>query len=59
MSLKSINDINDKELLDNILKSDLIIYEDIQGSKIYVNWNGNKSSIRPKVEKWTNPSCNT
>lgn len=51
MSLKSINDINDKELLDNILKSDLIIYEDIQGSKIYVNWNGSEFSIRPKSIK--------
>lgn len=51
MPLTNINDINDVELLDSILNSELIIYEDIQGSKIYVNWDGKKFNIRPKSIK--------
>lgn len=47
MSLIKLNNIEDIEL-DELLNNELIIYEDIQGSKIYANWDGSKFSIKPK-----------
>ena len=38
----------DNKILDEILNDDIIVYEDVQGSKIWVNWNGSSFSIRPK-----------
>jgi len=46
--LVKLNTINDNELLDNLFNSELLIYEDIQGSKIWVNWNGKEFTIKPK-----------
>lgn len=46
--LITINGMNDAELLSGILSNDIIVYEDIQGSKIWVNWNGEEISIKPK-----------
>ena len=48
MSLITLNKQNDDETLDIIFNNELIIYEDIQGSKIYVRWTGNKFEIKPK-----------
>jgi hypothetical protein len=42
-----LNDISD-DTLDDILNSSITIFEDVQGSKIYVNWNGKEFTIRPK-----------
>jgi hypothetical protein len=42
---------NSKEFI-NILKNrELLIYEDIQGSKIYINYNGDTFTIKPKSLK--------
>jgi hypothetical protein len=46
--LQNLANISSTEDLDNILTKDIIIHEDIQGSKIYVNWNGTNFSIKPK-----------
>lgn len=35
-------------ILDEILNDDIIIFEDVQGSKIWINWNGNSFIIKPK-----------
>lgn len=46
--LIALNGIEDQKIFDEIFNNDLVIYEDVQGSKIYVNWDGNKFSIKPK-----------
>ena len=46
--LITLNDLESQELLDNILKEEIIVIEDIQGSKIWVNWNGKEFTIKPK-----------
>lgn len=38
----------DDKILDDIFSDDIIVYEDVQGSKIWVNWNGNSFVIKPK-----------
>ena len=45
--LVTLNGQDDK-VLDDILKDDIIVYEDVQGSKIWVNWNGQSFIIKPK-----------
>jgi hypothetical protein len=44
----NLGEISDEVFLNKILDGDLIILEDIQGSKIYVNWNGQKFTIKAK-----------
>lgn len=46
--LITLNDIVDTTLIDDILGNDLTIFEDVQGSKIYVNFNKNGIEIKPK-----------
>jgi hypothetical protein len=46
--LMNLGEISDNSFLDKILNSDLIVLEDIQGSKIYVNWNGHRFNIKAK-----------
>ena len=46
--LKNLSGLNSTEELDDILQSDLIVFEDIQGSKIFVNCDNNKFIIKPK-----------
>lgn len=47
--------LNEESERDNFLKKisnkRLIVYEDVQGSRIYVNWTGEKFNIRPKSIK--------
>ena len=38
----------DDKILDDIFSEDIVVYEDVQGSKIWVNWNGNSFVIKPK-----------
>jgi len=38
----------DEDVLNDIFNNDIVVYEDIQGSKIWVNWNGNSFVIKPK-----------
>lgn len=44
----NLGELTDQELLSKILDNELTILEDIQGSKIYVNWNGHKFTIKAK-----------
>jgi len=45
--LVTLNGQDDK-ILDEIFNDDIIVYEDVQGSKIWVNWNGETFIIKPK-----------
>jgi hypothetical protein len=50
--VKLTNDIeNAKEFIEKIKEKDLLIYEDIQGSKIFVRYDGEKFLIKPKTIK--------
>lgn len=44
----TLNDVENENILSELFDNEIIIYEDIQGSKIWVNWNGKEFSIRPK-----------
>lgn len=46
--LITLNGVNDDDLLKELFNDEIIVYEDIQGSKIWVNWNGKEFTIRPK-----------
>jgi hypothetical protein len=46
--LINLNESESQELLDQIFKDEITVYEDVQGSKIWVNWNGKEFSVRPK-----------
>lgn len=44
----TLNGVESENILNDIFENDIIIYEDIQGSKIWVNWNGKEFVVRPK-----------
>lgn len=46
--LLNLSEISDEEILNKILDGELTILEDIQGSKIYVNWNGHRFTFKSK-----------
>lgn len=46
MGLKTIT--NEKDLKD-ILNKEIVVYEDVQGSKVYVKWDGENFIIKPKL----------
>jgi|688.fasta_scaffold59620_2 hypothetical protein len=46
--LITMNDSDGEELLNTILREEIIVLEDVQGSKIWVNWNGNEFIVKPK-----------
>jgi len=46
--LLTLNSVEDDSIISDILNDELIIIEDIQGSKIWVNWNGTDFEIRTK-----------
>ena len=46
--LTNLAEISDESYLNKILDSEITVLEDIQGSKIYVNWNGHKFNIKAK-----------
>ena len=46
--LVTLNGINNEELLDSLFSEEISIIEDIQGSKIWVNWNGREFTIKTK-----------
>jgi hypothetical protein len=46
--LITLNGENDQQILDSIFGSEIIVFEDIQGSKIWVNWDGKSFNIKPK-----------
>lgn len=47
-NLINLNESESQELLDQIFRDEITVYEDVQGSKIWVNWNGKEFSVRPK-----------
>lgn len=46
--LITLNGINDQELLNDIFNDEITVFEDVQGSKIWVSWNGDIFTIKPK-----------
>jgi hypothetical protein len=46
--LITLNGMNNDEVLNDLFNDEIFVYEDIQGSKIWVNWNGKEFEIRPK-----------
>lgn len=46
--LITLNGINDQELLNDLFNDEITVFEDVQGSKIWVNWNGESFVIKPK-----------
>ena len=46
--LITLNGENDQQILDSIFGNEIIVFEDIQGSKIWVNWDGKSFNIKPK-----------
>jgi hypothetical protein len=46
--LLTLNGLQDEDILQELFNDELIVIEDIQGSKIWINWNGNEFVIKPK-----------
>ena len=46
--LVTLNGINNEELLNSLFSQEISIIEDIQGSKIWINWNGKEFTIKTK-----------
>jgi hypothetical protein len=46
--LVTLNGLNDDELINDLFSDEIIVFEDIQGSKIWVNWDGKSFTIKPK-----------
>jgi len=46
--LITLNGLNDEEILNDLFNDEIIVLEDIQGSKIWVNWDGTHFNIKPK-----------
>lgn len=46
--LITLNGIGNDDVLNSLFDKEIFIYEDVQGSKIWVNWNGTDFEIRPK-----------
>jgi hypothetical protein len=46
--LHKINYNSDESLLNKIFSSEIVVFEDVQGSKIFVNWDGKTFTIKPK-----------
>jgi hypothetical protein len=47
-NLKTINDLENVKLLNSMFSNEITIFEDVQGSKIWVNWDGQEFNIKPK-----------
>lgn len=46
--LITLNGLKDEDLLQELFDDELIVFEDIQGSKVWLNWNGNEFVLKPK-----------
>ena len=44
-----INNLNDLTLLDNILSEELIVFENVEGTPIYVKWDGEDFLVKPDL----------
>ncbi len=47
-NLITLNNVEEDEVLNKLFSTELIIIEDVQGSKIWLNWDGEKFNIKPK-----------
>ena len=46
--LINLNEAESETLLNEIFEDEIVVFEDVQGSKIWVNWNGREFAIKPK-----------
>jgi hypothetical protein len=46
--LITLNGLTDDQILNELFADEIFVYEDVQGSKIWVNWNGKEFQIKPK-----------
>lgn len=46
--LITLNSINNEDILESLFNNEIIVYEDIQASKIWVNWKGVNFDIKAK-----------
>jgi len=46
--LINLNEAESETLLNEIFEGEIIIFEDVQGSKIWINWDGKEFIIKPK-----------
>jgi len=46
--LVTLNVVRDEDILNNLFSDEIIVLEDIQGSKIWVKWDGSQFQIKPK-----------
>lgn len=46
--LITLNGLNEDDIIDDMMNDELVVYEDVQGSKIWVNWDGEEFTIKPK-----------
>jgi hypothetical protein len=44
----TLNGVESENILNDIFENDIVVFEDIQGSKIWINWNGKEFSLKPK-----------
>ena len=47
-NLKTLNDLENGKLLNSMFGNEITVFEDVQGSKIWANWNGQEFTIKPK-----------
>jgi hypothetical protein len=45
----SLINLKTSDKIDDILDNEIVVYEDIQGSKIFVKWDGENFTIKPKL----------
>ena len=46
--LVTLNGLDDQNLLNELFNDEIVVFEDIQGSKIWVSWDGKEFVIKPK-----------
>ena len=46
--LITLNETEGEQLMNSLFGEELIVVEDVQGSKIWVNWDGTDFTIKPK-----------
>jgi hypothetical protein len=56
--LITINEINDEEFINSILNDEIIVYEDVQGSKIWVNYDPSAGGFTIKPKSLSNDPIN-
>ena len=44
----TLNGVENENILNDIFENEIVVFEDVQGSKIWVNWNGKEFTIKPK-----------